>query len=85
MKKEKKNYKEENEEPVFTGIIHKDKPKVTPCQCPHCGAIFLYHGDIISAFTPCPNCNMPFQWVLWTISPMKYKFLRYWRMRDGEA
>lgn len=86
MKKEKKNRSNlQEKKPMLTGIIHKDKKKVTPCRCPHCDAIFLYHGDISPDFVPCPNCNVSYLWKFWTISPIKYKFLRYWRMRDGEA
>ena len=75
-------------EEAFSGIIRRDEPKIIPCHCPSCGAIFLLHKDIIpTAYMqgPCPNCNAEYQWESHTISPMKYKFMRYWRMRDGEA
>lgn len=84
MKKQKKNRSNLSEEEM-TGIIRKDKKKITPCRCPHCDAIFLYHGDISPDLVPCPNCNVSYLWKFWTISPIKYKFLRYWRMRDGKA
>lgn len=73
---------------AFSGIIRRDEPKVIPCQCPDCNAIFLLHTDIInnaSRTCPCPNCNAEWSWNYHRISPIKYKFMRYWRMRDGEA
>ena len=75
-------------EKAFSGIIHRNEPKVIPCMCPSCGAIFLLHTDIIpktDRFGPCPNCDTIYSWNAFKISPIKYKFIRYWRMRDGEA
>jgi len=75
-------------EEAFSGIIRPNKPKVIPCECPYCNAIFLLHIDVIPSTNrtgPCPNCNREYSWDLYRISPIKYKFMRYWRMRDGEA
>ena len=75
-------------EEAFTGIIKQDTPKLIPCQCPNCNAIFLLHTDVIplsESYGPCPNCNKEHTWAGYKISKIKYKFLRYWRMRDGEA
>jgi len=75
-------------EEAFSGIIRRDEPKLMPCKCPHCGAIFLLHTDVITNIYrtgPCPNCNEEYSWNTHKISPIKYKFMRYWRLRDGEA
>ena len=75
-------------EEAFSGIIRRDEPKVIPCQCPHCGAIFLLHTDALPEpyrYGPCPNCGSEYSWNFHMISPIEYKFKRYWRMRDGEA
>ena len=75
-------------EEAFSGIIRQNEPKVIPCKCPSCNAIFLLHTDIINNANrtgPCPNCNEEWPWNDYRISPIKYKFMRYWRMRDGEA
>lgn len=75
-------------EEVFSGIIRRNTPKTICCKCPYCGAIFLFHKDkipFICTEGPCPNCNTEYNWNYHTISPIKYKFMRFWRMLDGEA
>lgn len=75
-------------EEAFSGVIRRDQhdePKVLPCKCPHCEAIFLLHTDIITdeyRMGPCPNCDTEYSWNAHIISSIKYKFLRYWRMRN---
>lgn len=75
-------------EEAVSGVIRSNKRKVIPCRCPACDTIFLLHKDVLPANCiegPCPNCNTTHMWNLHTISPMKYKFIRYWRMLNGEA
>ena len=75
-------------EEAVSGIIRRNERKLIPCQCPSCDAIFILHTDVIPIDYmegPCPNCNNEYSWKLHMISPIKYKFMRYWRMLDGEA
>ena len=81
---------ERQEEEEIIGLIRRDEPKLIPCQCNNCGAIFLMKNELFKSldeydYSPCPNCKAMRRWKYHTISPLKYKFLRYWRMRDGEA
>ena len=65
---------------------YDEKHQFICCRCPRCRTIFTIALDERpSAYgrisMPCPKCRVTRDWLLYRISKVRFKFIRWWRQR----